>query len=206
MDKQTEYITLSNQILALEKNAFERTLLIGFVGFPCLGILDNGFYYWIPFLIMIFLMWNYSYTTKNLKKSIQMKTYIQVFLREDIHFINWYSFLEKRENFDSKKLKQISSNRHYEKDSFVKRLETWNTILIILYFIIAIIFTFSEVGREKHFIEDTMRKFPLSGIIFAFVMFIISLTSLNENSKVSFIKEQRITETIFDEITKVKTD
>ncbi len=205
MNKQTEYITLNNQILAYEKYAFERTLLIGFIGFPCLGIMDDGFYYWIPFLVMLSLIFNMSYTYKNLEKAIDIKVYLHNVLEGHKDYIGWPKFLMLREKYiiDNKKIvSQI--DKQYENDSDItieknqiNQIRAITAIFLILYLTVTIIFMNSDSSTYGH---NKLLPIVLAGGLLAIFTFIIGIIQVFVAGNVNIVAEKKITENILKKL------
>ena len=205
MNKQTEYITLNNQILAYEKYAFERTLLIGFIGFPCLGIMDDGFYYWIPFLVMLSLIFNMSYTYKNLEKAIDIKVYLHNVLEGHKDYIGWPKFLMLREKYiiDNKKIvSQI--DKQYENDSDItieknqiNQIRAITAIFLILYLTVTIIFMNSDSSTYGY---NKLLPIVLAGGLLAIFTFIIGIIQVFVAGNVNIVAEKKITENILKKL------
>ena len=205
MNKQTEYITLNNQILAYEKYAFERTLLIGFIGFPCLGIMDDGFYYWIPFLVMLSLIFNLSYTLKKLEKAIDIKVYLHNVLEGHKDYIGWPKFLMLREKYiiDNKKIvSQI--DKQYENDSDItieknqiNQIRAITAIFLILYLTVTIIFMNSDSSTYGH---NKLLPIVLAGGLLAIFTFIIGIIQVFVAGNVNIVAEKKITENILKKL------
>ena len=205
MNKQAEYITLNNQILAYEKYAFERTLLIGFIGFPCLGIMDDGFYYWIPFLVMLSLIFNMSYTYKNLEKAIDIKVYLHNVLEGHKDYIGWPKFLMLREKYiiDNKKIvSQI--DKQYENDSDItieknqiNQIRAITAIFLILYLTVTIIFMNSDSSTYGH---NKLLPIVLAGGLLAIFTFIIGIIQVFVAGNVNIVAEKKITENILKKL------
>lgn len=208
MNKQTEYITLNNQILALEKYAFERTLLIGFIGIPCLGIMDNGFYYWIPFLVMLSLIFNVSYTHRNLEKAIDIKVYLQEVLETHKDYIGWSKFLILREKYINDNQEIVNEiDKKYENISNVtiekKQINQVRGITVtffIIYLIITIIFMNADSSYTATYNGGTILPMPLSGGMIGIITFIIGLLQMFIIGNVNIVAEKKVTQNILNEI------
>lgn len=205
MNKETAYITLNNQILAYEKYAFERTMLIGFIGFPCLGILDNGFFYWIPFFIMLLLILNLSYTIANLKKAMRLKIYIQTVLEGSKTYVSLSNFLILKEHYkktNSKEIAAIEKEFNHIKDitndkSLTRQTIEITAIFLILYFTITIIIMNSDSSYERNGMGAILAM-PLSGGLLAILTFIIGILNLLVIEGVSVVTEKKIAEKVLE--------
>jgi hypothetical protein len=208
MDKQSEYLVLNNRILALEKNAFERTALIGFIGFPCLGIVDNGFYYWVPFLIMLLLVFNVNYTITNLKKAIQLKVYIQTVLEGNKTYMSLSNFLYHQDSYKKTYKEEIKKIRKEFDDSEditidknpIERIKTMTIAFLILYLVITIIFINSDSSYRFWQGEDQLSAMPLSGGILGILTFTIGLFTIPFFTGGNTVVEKVIAEKVLEEV------
>lgn len=211
MNKQTEYLVLNNQILEYERYAFERTLLIGFIGFPCLGIIDNGFYYWIPFFIMLLLIFNLSYTIGNLEKAIDLKVYLQKVLETDKSYISWAKFLILRENYitnNKKIVNEIFIKEEYSEGVTIeerqfKLIKTMTIIFLILYLVIVIIFMNSQSSTTGY--GQKLLPIVLAGGLLGIATFVIGIIQVFIVGDINIVAEKIITENTLNEMKQVKS-
>lgn len=206
MNKQTEYLVLNNQILAYEKYAFERTMLIGFIGFPCFGIMDNGFYYCIPFLMMLLLLINAVYTLTNLKKVVRLKIYMQTILEGSEIYMNFSNFMIQQERYKKKNAKEVTTLQKefdYFEDvtldkSLIRQIQGITLVFSILYLVISIIFMNSKSSYEYGEIQGI----PLFGGLLSILTFIIIFfyTMIVMFNDVNVITEKKIAEKVLEEV------
>lgn len=206
MNKQTEYLVLNNQILAYEKYAFERTMLIGFIGFPCFGIMDNGFYYCIPFLMMLLLLINAVYTLTNFKKVVRLKIYMQTILEGSEIYMSFSNFMIQQERYKKKNAKDVITLQKefdYFEDvtldkSLIRQIQGITLVFSILYLVISIIFMNSKSSYEY----GEIKGIPLSGgllsiLTFILIFFYIMIVMFND---VNVITEKKIAEKVLEEV------